>query len=84
MQKIQVIAMPNNNSMDTGIFTLVIIVGGLFIFVLLVGLALQISDFSKELKYINCEIERTDGEEQKYWIRQRRRLWLSLIPFVKY
>lgn len=39
--------------------------------------------FRSELDYINSEIERTDGEEQQYWVRQRRRLWASLLPFVK-
>lgn len=42
------------------------------------------SDFAGELRYLNNEIRRSMGEEQRYWIRQRRRLWLSLIPFVKY
>ena len=40
--------------------------------------------FSRELQYLNTEIRRTDGEEKRYWIRKRRRLWLSLLPFVKY
>ena len=30
------------------------------------------------------EIGRTTGAERRHWIRQKRRLWLSLIPFVKY
>lgn len=42
------------------------------------------SDFAGELRYLNNEIRRSMGEEQRYWIRQRSRLWLSLIPFVKY
>lgn len=40
--------------------------------------------FSYELRYINREIERTKGDERKHWLRQRRRLWLSLLPFIKY
>jgi hypothetical protein len=43
-----------------------------------------INDFSQELRYLNSEIRRTDGAERRHWIRQRRRLWLSLIPFVRY
>ena len=43
-----------------------------------------INDFSSELKYLNCEIARTSGDERKHWIRRRRRLWLSWIPFVRY
>ncbi len=41
-------------------------------------------DFQTELKYLGCEIQRTEEREKKYWIRKRRKLWLSLLPFVKY
>ena len=51
---------------------------------LFVGLCLFINDFSRELKYLNGEIGRTEGAERRHWIRQKRRLWLSWIPFVKY
>ena len=40
--------------------------------------------FTKELKYINMEIQRTEGAEQRYWKRKKRKLWLSLIPFTRY
>ncbi len=83
MQKNQVIEMPNNG-IDNELLYLFFLIGIPLIFTLLVGFAFQIRDFKQELKYLNCEIERTEGEEQKYWIRQRRKLWLSLIPFVKY
>ncbi len=72
------------NNIDNEIWSLIIIIGIPIALVLLVGLAFRLSDFSHELKYLNCEIERTDGEERKYWIRRRRQLWLSLIPFVGY
>ena len=52
--------------------------------VLLVELCLYIKEFSQELEYINMEIERTEGSERRHWRRRKRRLWLSLIPFVKY
>ncbi len=41
-------------------------------------------DFRFELRNINDEINRNEGEERKYWIARRRRLWLSLIPFVRW
>lgn len=50
----------------------------------LVALAQFINDFMIELKYVNTEISRTRGLEQRYWIHRRRRLWLSIIPFIKY
>ena len=72
------------NETDIGVYFLVGIVVLFFLIIILFGIALFLNNFSKELKYLNNEIGRTYGAEQKYWIRQRRRLWLSLIPFVKY
>ncbi len=53
--------------------------------VLLVVIAVSFSnDFAKELRYIKMEIGRTEGSEQKFWKRKKKKLWLSLFPFVKY
>ena len=51
---------------------------------LAVRLAISLHYFRRELRYLNNEIARTDGEERRHYMRRRRRLWLSLIPFVKY
>jgi len=75
--------MPENNP-DTELYWLIGIVAAFFLILLLFGLVSFINDFSQELKYLNNEIRRTDGAERMHWIRQKRRLWLSLIPFVKY
>lgn len=40
--------------------------------------------FRRELKLLKSEIGRTFGRERKYWVRKRRRLWLSILPFVRY
>ena len=42
--------------------------------------------FRQELKYINTEIERnaSNKREQNRWKRRKRRLLMSLIPFVPY
>ena len=40
--------------------------------------------FRRELDYINAEISRTSGREKKSWMKKRRRLWLSWLPFFKY
>lgn len=53
-------------------------------FVLLLVIALRFRDFSKELRYVNQEIARSTGQEQLCWIRRRKKLFLSLLPFVKY
>ena len=41
-------------------------------------------EFFREMQFLNMEIARTTGEERKSWIRQRRRLLLTMIPFVPY
>ena len=76
--------MPQTNNPDTLLYVLIGFVAVFILIILLFGLAQFINGFSQELKYINGEIKRTDGSERRYWIRQRRRLWLSVIPFVKY
>lgn len=37
----------------------------------------------KELRYINKEIQRTTGGERQRWIRRKRKLLWSWLPFVK-
>ena len=76
--------MPEANNPDTELYWLIGIVAVFFLILLLFGLVSFINDFSQELRYLNNEIRRTDGAERRHYIRQRRRLWLSLIPFVKY
>lgn len=72
-----------NNANPIVIFAIAAVVL-LILFVILIGLIQFYNEFITELQYLNSEIERTDGEERAYWISQRRRLWLSLLPFVKY
>ena len=67
-----------------GLYILLGIIAIFFLILFLVGFAQFINEFTKELRYLNCEIDRTDGKERERYIRKRRRLWLSLIPFIKY
>lgn len=69
---------------DKSFWLLIALFGIIFGFALLVKLAMWMQDFSQELKYLNNEIRRTDGDEQRYWISRKRRLWLSILPFVRY
>ena len=39
---------------------------------------------AEELEDIKYEISKSKGGEREWWIRRRRRLWLSILPFVKY
>ena len=50
----------------------------------LIAVISAFNDFITEWKYLTNEIKRTQGAERRYWIRERRRLWLSFIPFVKW
>jgi len=68
-----------------------IIIYGLAILVAIIVLAglllhffVWLYAFMRELRTINIEIGRTEGEDKRHWIRRKRRLWLSIIPFVRY
>ncbi len=69
---------------DNFLWLLIILFGAVFSVALLVKIAMWLNDFQKEMKYLNNEIRRTDGEERRYWISRKHRLWLSVIPFVRY
>ena len=69
---------------DKELWILIILFGCLIGIGLLFSFASWLNDFSSELRYLNNEIGRTDGSERRYWKRQTRRLWLSIIPFVRY
>lgn len=72
-----------NPEIDPVLNLLVAIVIIFFVIVFLVGLVIKINEFSHELDYINREIGRTTGGEQRYWKREKHRLWLSLLPFYR-
>ncbi len=56
----------------------------LLLFIVLFGLINLYNEFSRELRYLNMEIKRTRGDERRYYKWKRKKLWLSLLPFVKY
>lgn len=71
--------------MDKGLTqTALAVVALIVLAVLVVKLAGWIVLFTKELKYLNTEIYRTYGEEHLYWVKRKKRLWLSVLPFFKY
>lgn len=71
--------------MDKGLTqTALAVVALIVLAVLVVKIAQWIIDFTKELKYLNTEINRTYGEEHLYWVNRKRRLWLSILPFFRY
>ena len=72
-----------NPELDTFTNVLLAIVIAFFAVVLLVGLTIKINDFRRNLDYLNSEIARTEGAEHEHWKREKRRLWLSLLPFYR-
>ena len=72
------------NEIDTVIGLLVALTAVCALFFLLIGFVLRYGHFTRELRRLNNEIGRTYGAERRYWVRRRRRLWLSLLPFVRY
>ena len=59
----------------------VITILALVVFVFLIGITVSSVQFLRQLRHINLVISATEGEEQQRWRRERRRLWLSLLPF---
>lgn len=70
--------------LDKALYAFVNAAVALLLLLLLAVLVSFLHNFFGELKYLNYEIKRTDGSERRYWVRKRKQLWLSLLPFVKY
>ena len=58
---------------------IVLVLGGLFT----ARVVQRIRMFREDLYYIELEISRSIGEEKKHWVREKRRLWLSVLPFYR-
>lgn len=72
-----------NPELDAFTNVLLSIVIAFFAVLILVALTMKINEFSHELDYLNREIARTEGAEREHWKREKRRLWLSLLPFFR-
>lgn len=67
-------------------FILILVVGiCILTVVLFVAAAVWLPKFQRELHKVNRYIKDSRSErERQHYLKRRRRLWLSLIPFVKY
>jgi len=74
--------MPEANATDKELYIFVVFTLTIFLILIACKVYVFIKDFLLELQYINCEIRRTTGTERKHWLYMRKRLWLSLIPFI--
>lgn len=61
-----------------------LVIAVMLLAVVIILSAPYISWFRQELKYINTEISRTEGREKERWMRRKRRLLMSLLPFHRY
>lgn len=57
---------------------------GIFFAMIVGAVIVFFVEFFQELRFINEKIQYYSGQEQQYWLQRRRKLWLSLLPFVKY
>lgn len=69
---------------DLLLYGILVFFGILFLIGIFSAVIRFFNGFTAELRYLNDEIRRTDGSEQRYWIKRRKKLWLSLLPFVRY
>ncbi len=75
---------PLEIAMDGALTKIGLVLAGIFVLAVIAGLTIPVVQaFKSDLKYINMEINRTDGREQAHWKRRKRQLWLSLIPFYR-
>lgn len=66
----------------TDLLTVIAIMAAVvLVFLIILKIVLFFNKFYYKLKRINQEIRRTDGTERRHWKREKKRLWLSLIPF---
>ena len=70
-----------NYTLDSAVDVLLTIAIIFFTVAFLSALISKILNFNRELGFLNREIQRTEGEECEHWKQERRRLWLSLLPF---
>lgn len=61
-----------------------VVLGILFVAALIAIFIPWVLDFRRELHYIRMEIQRNTGEEREYWIKRKKKLWLSILPFFRY
>ena len=69
---------------DSVYIAIAIIIGVLLLVLAVARLAIFLQWFRRELRYVEKEIARTTGDEKKHWQKRKKRLWRSLIPFVRY
>ena len=69
--------------LDTTTAVLLVIAALIFGTLFIARLVVKLSRFKHDLDIYNMEKSRTTGAERKHYKQERRRLWLSLLPFYR-
>ena len=67
----------------SGTEMIIVAFAAVIVFIIALYCGIRISNFRDELNYINAEINRTVESERIHWQHEKKRLWLSLIPFYR-
>ena len=70
--------------MDQSVILFIAVFAFLFLSLLTLYFVRRFNEFRRELRYLNTEIGRTEGRERRHYEKLKRKLYLSLIPFVSY
>lgn len=66
------------------LYNFILIVAIFFLVMIIVSFVANLGKFLQELRRLNGKIRLSQGAKRKHLLRRRRRLWLSLLPFIKY
>lgn len=69
---------------NDGLLIVALVIAGIILILAIIKGYIVLQAFLRELRYLNNEIGRTEGRERQHYIRRKKRLLLSLIPFVRY
>lgn len=70
-------------NMNSANIVILIFMGGFLLLGLLTSLTRWIMALQRELRYLNMEIRRTVGQEQRYYRKARRRLLFPWLYFFR-
>ena len=70
-----------DNKLDSLAVVLLVVITLVIEAKILISLVIRFYYFRRDLLDLQNEIRRSEGSERRYWQREKKRLWLSLIPF---
>lgn len=68
---------------ESVLLAIALIVGGLLVIMLVVRFAVWLQWYKREMRYLDKEIARTEGEEKAQWIKRKKKLKRSIISFLR-